>query len=568
MSTPNATGWDTLGSLRGPPGQPATRVSGFGPLRGSVQPRRFGLDANYSASPNVCKLSDGRIAMIWREGSAHASRDGKIMWSFSSDEGRTWTTPTVWMPYPGGGIDPRGTAITASSDGHTVWVCYFYGSDANAAMGVYFKKSTDNGATWGPEIRVDPASPYAATDNQGVIEVGNTLLLPWYGKQTSGEAYESIWLAKSTDGGQTWTSTRMVNGPATSRNYHEPVLIKCGNDNTLVMTFRWNTAESVGMMRSTNGGTTWTTPTMVIPNATAKPTLAYSSSTGALTCIYRGIGGSYGVALYRTSYDLGSTWSGETVLGFQTGSGWTVYAGAVEISPGFTLVPLGVEQANGTQCRILLYYLTDGAAITPIGSMGYDRVTRALLRADEVLALDDFDRPNTTSGLGDCLTGQPWQVMGSGMRIIDSQARGQLTTGVSAQAWVETKIPSATVEADLLWTANSNVGLILRYKDINNYFYYVAETNGTAVRLYVRNAGTFYKLTEATSVPTISGNWHRIKANVRGTKFLGFIDDQLVTAYTIGTVDQNLLGAETKYGFQLAEGAAPGHWCRRFEVQI
>ncbi|WWT39762.1 hypothetical protein [Microcystis phage Mwe-JY05] len=566
--------WQPDVDLRGPKGDPGTpadesavqalqaraRTAGFGPVRASAAPRRFGLDANYSASPNVCVLGDGRLAMIWREGGGHASRDGKIMWSFSSDEGRSWTTPTVWMPYPGNGIDPRGTAITLGKDRRTVYVPYFYGSDANAAMGVYLKISPDNGATWGPQIRVDPNAAYAATDGMGVIEVGGTLFLPWYGKQSSSESYESIWLARSTNGGQTWTSTRMVSGPATSRNYHEPNLIDC--DGTLVMLFRWGTAESIGMIRSTNGGASWTTATPVITPGTGKAALVWTS-TKVLTCIYRDLAG---VAVYRSSYDYGSTWTGEQVLAYQTGSGWTVYAGACEISPGMMFVAQGVEQNNGNDCRLWTYYLTDGAATTPTGALNPDRVARVLQRVDQVIALDDFDRPNTTTGLGDCVTGQPWQASGQALRIRDSRARGTSTNGVAGFAWVEAKNPNVLVEADFNWSVNSNIGLILRWKDASNYFFYVSETTGSAVRFYVRNAGTYYKLAEATTVPTLAGQWHRYRASLRGTRFLGFIDDQLVLAYNISSTDTTLLGGETKHGFQLAESTGTGHHCRRFVV--
>lgn len=538
------------------------RTSGFGPMRLTTQPRRFGLDANYAASPNVCVLGDGRLVMIWREGSGHASRDGKIMWSFSSDEGRTWTAPETWMPYPGGGIDPRGTAITAGRDGHTVWVPYFYGSDANAAMGVYLKISPDNGATWGPELRVDPGAAYAGTDSMGVIEVGDTLMLPWYGKHNAAEPYESIWLARSTDGGQTWLSTRMVDGPATGRHYHEPNLVDC--DGTLVMTFRWGTADSIAMIRSTDGGQTWTAPAVVISPGSGKAALAWSS-TGVLTCIYRDLAGA---AVYRSSHDHGSTWTKEIRFAYMVdGAGWTVYAGACEISPGLLFVAQGVEYNTGHDCRLELHYLTDGAALTPIGAHNPDRVTRTLLRLDQVIAVDDFDRPQTTNGLGYALTGQTWRNTDWGR--INQHGEAMPNLNGAHYPTINCANTNVTVEADLYWEgagAEVDFGIVLRYRNPGNHFLFRADEGGSVVRLLVRNNGVYYTLATATTVPARSGQFRRWEASIRGNRFIGFVDGQAAIAHDIGAVDMNLLYGMPHHGLKL--NGAPGfiQACRRFVV--
>lgn len=547
-----------------------SRVSSFGPMRMSAGPRRMGLDEDYSASPNVGVLGDGRIAMIWRQGGGHATRDGQIMLNFSSDEGRTWTTPEIWMAYPGGGIDPRGTAITAGTDGQTVYVPYFYGSDANPAMGVYIKISPDNCATWGPEIAVTPHADYAGTDCSGVIDVDGTLMLPWYGKVNDAvEPRDSAFLAKSTDGGLTWTHQLIADATADGRHYHEPQIADC--DGVLVMSFRWDTTASIGMSRSYDRGVTWEAPTLEIATGSGKATLIWSS-TKVLTCIYRHPVS--GAAIHRSSFDLGYTWTKEVTFARHSGDGvWTVYAGACEISPGMMLVAQGVEEGNSQDCRIHLFYLTDGTANTPIGLQNYDHITRTLLRVDQIVAADDFDRLPTADGLGNSLTGQPWFPNNWGK----INGVGEATPNLTGAHYPTLNCGSTnvTIEADMyLGGGNAYVdfGIIMRYQNSGNHFLYrVAGALDTpnptvGVSFYVRNAGIYYFLANAGSVTVSIDTYNRWACSIRGNRFIGFVNEQAAIAYTIGVVDMDLLFGMPHHGLKMNAENGYVQACRRFVV--
>lgn len=543
-------------NLRGPSGLAA---GSNGPVRVAARQNRLGLDGAYSAFQGV-GFARGRLLLAWRQGTDHVNaRDGYIRVCYSDDLGRTWSAPVTAVPYPGGGLDMRDVSVGASRDGSTFYLSYFKGRSSNPALGCFLRTSTDGGVTWSAERRIDPNAPYAGLSGPLVEAPNGALTQPWYGRSGS-ETRDSVWVARSTDGGTTWSSTRIVNGQTAGRDYQEPFIARC--DDTLVMLFRWGNNDSIGVTRSTNNGATWSTPTVAFSPGTGRPAAVWLS-TGALLCIYRR--GSDGAAVYRSSRDRGGTWTQPRLMMPVTGSGWMTYADGIETSPGLAFTTLSMEHANGTAARLWNSYSADGPGLSPLGDSFPDPVVRAAADVDTILAVDDFDRPDTTAaaGLGWCLTGQPWS---AGGRIEGGTARCGVANFVPEFPVVQCSTPDVTVEADMLWTGDPGYALILRYRDDNNHFMYTIE-GGSAVRFYVRNNGTYYPLSSATSVPVAAGPWRRWRAVIRGDRFLGFVDDQLILAYNIGEVDTNLLGAQTRHGLKFNESGSVQHRCRRFIVR-
>ena len=535
---------------------PAYRTSG-GAVRSTAAPIPFGLESNYTAFPGACKLSDGRLLLVWRHGTDHAtSRDGSIRASWSSDEGRTWTTPTTIVPYPGGGVDLRDPSVTQSADGSKVWLTYFKGTSSLAAAGCFLRTSTNGGATWSSESRIDPSHPYAAICAP-LVEVGSTLFATWYGR-TGSETRDSVWVARSTNGGSSWqTPTRVMNGPSAGRDYQEPFMVSDGS--ALVLAFRWGTADSIGISRSTNAGSSWSTGASAF-TGTGRPSLGYMS-TGVVVCSFRRAAD--GAAVHRSSRDGGVNWFSEETSMLVPGSGWMNYSALVEVSPGLMFHPITVDE--GSLSKMWLNYVSDGAAISPVGDNFPDRISRVLHSLDQVVAADDFDRPNTSSGLGYCLTGQLWS---AGGRIDNGVARAATPDNVVEFPVVETYTPNVTVEADFFYEGDPGFAMLLRYKDANNHFMFTVETGGTRIRFYVRNAGTYYNLVEVTTVTLTTGSWHKLVGEIRGTRFNGFVNGQNVIAYQISTADTSLLGASTQHGLKFNENSTVNkHLCRRFVVR-
>lgn len=552
------------------------RATGQGPIRMSADPVRFGQDGAYSAFAGMCRLRSGRLFFIWRQGTDHVnSRDGYLRGSYSDDDGRSWTTPFTVLPNPGGGVDLRDVGLAAARDGSRIWLTYFKGSSSNAAMGCFLRTSFDGGATWSAEVRVDPSAPYAALSGPIVETTDRVLLQPWYGRAGS-ETRDSVWVARSFDGGATWSSSRLVNGASAGRDYQEPWLADCGG--TLVMLYRWGNAADIGIVRSTDGGSTWSTGVVAFTTGTGRPCGIWLS-TGALLCVYRR--NSDGAAVYRASRDLGATWLAPQVLQLITGSGWMAYSCGVELAPGLALCATSIEQANGSQALHWLACAADGAAESPVGDNFPAAVDRLLSDIDQVWAADDFDRTDTTTGLGNALTGQPWQAASATasqqMRIEAGTARAASADNSVEVSWLECGQSDVLVEADLMFATESGTSVVFRYVDASNYLMLALESNGAAIRLYKIVAGTATQLTAYTTLAAPAGAYHRIVVSAKKAAIAAFVNGVPVSTYTLSTTsnsggsgftEQTRFNGATKHGLRLNESSTSGpHRCRRFIVR-
>jgi hypothetical protein len=125
---------------------------------------------------------------------------------------------------------------------------------------------------WEPALAVHPTNPniiYQATTRYS----GKT-------KPCSGCPYPFIVIRQSTDGGNTWGPDKYV--PDLKYKQNDPE-IEVATDGTLYAAWMDDYIPGVAFAKSTNGGTTWTTPVRLTlagmtPNQSDKPLLAISSN--------------------------------------------------------------------------------------------------------------------------------------------------------------------------------------------------------------------------------------------------------------------------------------------------
>jgi hypothetical protein len=158
-------------------------------------------DGVYPGWPWICKGADGVFYCVLREGTEHGfSAPGKIMFTVSGDQGKTWSKARVIIDEPG--VDDRNVAVTELKDGRLLLVYNTYTEDKKSqTMGSF---SQDKGKTWS---KPTPIGPTETRTRAGVEELSDgSLLLPYYrapGDQTLA--------ARSTDGGKTWTTVEIDN---------------------------------------------------------------------------------------------------------------------------------------------------------------------------------------------------------------------------------------------------------------------------------------------------------------------------------------------------------------------
>jgi len=303
----------------------------------------------------------------WNNGGAHG-----LVAGFSFDGGATWgeTTLPFSVCAPNAILDPfTGAPYDRASD---PWVsigpdgtAYAVGLLAtnntisgNNDTGVATVTSSDGGKTWGNQrlIKSDKGtSPvFEVTqffnDKESITADpihGGTAYVVWDRLKAPSHSPDAAlrahafrgptWFSKTTDGGKTWTGTRSIFDPGqNSQTIGNQVVVnpKTGVLYDFFEQFQTTGSPnftprgiSVGFISSSDGGSTWSKPTVVSAQQTANdfatngallrtgaglPSVAIDASTGQLYVVWedaRFTGGAVNQAVISTSTDGGMTWS-------------------------------------------------------------------------------------------------------------------------------------------------------------------------------------------------------------------------------------------------------------------
>lgn len=360
---------------------PLETVSGASPYASCVnagEPGRVYVNAEVEPYIAINPASNTNHIGVWQQdrwnnGGAHG-----LVAGFSFDSGTTWgaTTlpfsacapnaildPFTGAPYgrasdPWVSIGPDGTAYAVGllATNNTI--------SGNNDTGVATVTSSDGGKTWGNQrlIKADRGtSPvFEATqffnDKESItadpIHAG-TAYVVWdrlMGPSQSPDAAlharafrGPTWFSKTTDGGKTWTGTRAIFDPGqNSQTIGNQILVNQQTGILYDFFERFQTTGSpkftprglsVGFISSSDGGNTWSSPTVVstqqtvddfAPNTGALlrtgaglPSAAIDASNGDLYVVWedaRFTGGAVNQVVISRSTDGGTTWSSPAVV--------------------------------------------------------------------------------------------------------------------------------------------------------------------------------------------------------------------------------------------------------------
>jgi hypothetical protein len=203
--------------------------------------RRLTWTAGSSREPAIVVDLSGNLHVVWEE----KAENYEIYYKRSSDGGATWT-PNKRITWNSGGSPV--IAIGSSGNLHVVWHDYTLDYDE-----IYYKKSTDGGANWMPSKRLtwtsgDSGSPDIAVDSSGNLHV------VW-------EDYTSwnwdVHYRKSPDAGATWTASKRL-----TWNMGESKFPAIAVGPSAYVHVVWQDHESdndeIYYRNSTDGGATWT----------------------------------------------------------------------------------------------------------------------------------------------------------------------------------------------------------------------------------------------------------------------------------------------------------------------
>jgi len=174
----------------------------------------------------------GTIHATWTEfddyGSSNQSDSSRVRFSTSTDQGLTWSNTKVISDVSGNCIDSDNTtegAVPAVGPNGEIYVAWA------GPAGIVFDKSLDGGETWGTDVFVSNMPGGWDFDVSGIsrcnglpitmCDISNSpysghVYVVW-SDQRNGATNTDIFMAKSTNGGNTWSAPIKVNDDNTTR---------------------------------------------------------------------------------------------------------------------------------------------------------------------------------------------------------------------------------------------------------------------------------------------------------------------------------------------------------------
>jgi hypothetical protein len=172
--------------------------------------KRLTWTEGFSAWPDIAASPVGDLHIVWFD---DLSGGDEIYYKKSSDSGATWSAMKR-LTWTGVGLDRLDLVADPSSSLQLIWL-----DDSSGSSDIYYKRSKDGGDSWTAAERLtwtsgSGACPAIAADPSGPLSVV-------WSDNTPGNW--EIYYKRSEDGGVSWTSsTRLTWGPGYS---YSPALI-------------------------------------------------------------------------------------------------------------------------------------------------------------------------------------------------------------------------------------------------------------------------------------------------------------------------------------------------------
>jgi len=194
-----------------------------------------------SMCPAVAIGSGDNVHIVWQDSTPG---DWEIHYKRSTDGGTTWGGARRLTWTDGESLNP---AIASGDNVHIVWE-----DEAPGNYEIYYKRSTDGGTTWGEAKRLTWTSagsfaPATAMGTSGQVHVA------WSDDATGND---EIYYRRSTDGGATWNGARRLTW-TTGGSFAPAIAV----DSSGQIHIAWHDDTSLGneiyYKRSADGGAAW-----------------------------------------------------------------------------------------------------------------------------------------------------------------------------------------------------------------------------------------------------------------------------------------------------------------------
>lgn len=256
-------------------------------------------DPASSALPSIL-LQDTIIHVAWFDTRA-GMNNFEIYYKRSTDAGVTWSADTRLTYDPA--ISWYQSIAFTSQNLHVVWR-----ETRDGNYEIFYKRSPDQGMTWGPDTNLTQAS--GSSETPCIAVIGSILHVLWFDNRDGG-AYE-IYYKRSTDQGLTWESdVRLTDDPGVSFG-------PCAVTKDSMVHVIWQDSRDgnweLYYKRSVDYGLTWG-PDTRLTNAseTSESPSVAASANNVHVVWWDNRDGNYEI-YYKVSSDQGLTWSSDTRL--------------------------------------------------------------------------------------------------------------------------------------------------------------------------------------------------------------------------------------------------------------
>jgi hypothetical protein len=219
--------------------------------------------------------------------------NSEVYFRRSTDSGTSWGQVQRISDAPLRSEDP---CIAASgSDVHIVWNDFRHGGNGHSE--VYYRRSSDCGATWGPETRLtsDTAMSYSPT----VYPAGESIYVAW--EDNRGGNFD-IYLKRSPNRGLNWGPDQPLTSDPAASAY--PSVISDGA-NVHLAWFNLGGLGGIYYLCSTDGGASWDSVLGLVPGATTPVTPFVALTRSAVHAIWKDLRDGHGAIYYKRN-SLGS----------------------------------------------------------------------------------------------------------------------------------------------------------------------------------------------------------------------------------------------------------------------
>jgi hypothetical protein len=267
--------------------------------------QRLTWTSGWSWRPAIAVDSVNYIHVVWSD---DTSGNHEIFYKKSTDGGTTWSAAKRLTMNWGDSQNPA-IAVDSSDTVHVVWEDSTTGYEE-----IFYRQTTDGGTTWSAVKRLtwtagSSEAPALAIDSSGAIHI------VW---QDDTPGNDEVYYKRSTDDGASWTSVKRLTwtsgnsrGPEIAMGQGRDISVVWADDTPAEYEFE------IYYKKSTDGGTNWGAAKRLTwtPGTSDGPAMAIDSSNG-VHILWRNYAQGQGNLYYKYSLDGGTTWSTNKKMGW------------------------------------------------------------------------------------------------------------------------------------------------------------------------------------------------------------------------------------------------------------